>query len=77
MANAAQGTYIMELKLCDEFDYCGPVYPFAIIFNIDWVCTPFPTTATIKTVHLSSSTESFILNCDSSDSSIIYLKTTK
>ncbi len=76
MANAAQGTYNMELKLCDEFNSCGPVYSFVITFNIDWVCSPFPTTATIKTVHLSS-IDTFILNCDSSDSSNIYLKTTK
>lgn len=65
----------MEVQLCDEFNSCGAVYPFTITFILDWVCDPFPTTATIITVHLSSS-DSFILSCVSSDTSAIYLKTT-
>jgi len=61
----------MELQLCDEFNSCGAVYPFTITFIIDWECDEF----SIKTVHLSS-IDTFVLDCVSSDSSIIYLKTT-
>jgi hypothetical protein len=65
----------MEIQLCDQFNSCGAVYYFTISFEINWVCDPFPTTLTTKTVHLSL-IDTFTLNCASSDSSVIYLKTT-